>query len=225
MKKILIVDDEPDIRRTLKAALEADGYAVREAGDAVGARTALQESIPDLILLDIKMPGEDGLAFCKRLREEPGKKGIPVIFLTSRGQESQKILGLEFGADDYVVKPFSAGELLARIKAVIRRRSGDLDEDVLTDGNVVLDGAAQSVKQAGRVVELTAKEFQVLRLLMRKKGRVISRPYLMESIWGRDYEQTTRTVDQHIYKIRKALGSDGKRIVSVGTAGYKWEDE
>jgi DNA-binding response OmpR family regulator len=223
-KTVLVVDDESDIRRSLRTALEGDGYAVREAGDAAEARRSLDKSLPDLLILDVRMPGEDGFTFCRKLREEPAHRALPILFLTSRGQESNKVLGLELGADDYVAKPFSVPELLARVKAVIRRRSGDLEADVLEEGPVRLDVAGKSVRVEGDAVKLTAKEFELLHLLLRKKGRVLSRNYLMESIWGRAYEQSTRTIDQHVYKLRKALGDEGDRIVSVGTAGYKWEE-
>jgi DNA-binding response OmpR family regulator len=225
MKTVLIVDDEPDIRRGLRTALEADGYSVKEASDAAAARASLEKALPDLILLDIRLPGEDGFAFCRDLRSQPGWKALPVIFLTSGGQQSQKILGFELGADDYVVKPFSVPELLARVKAVIRRRSGELEEGIISDGAVTLNVPGRTLKVGGISVNLTAKEFDLLRLLMQKAGRVLSRNYLMETIWGREYEQSTRTIDQHVYLLRKALGKPGKRIVSVGTAGYKWEEE
>jgi DNA-binding response OmpR family regulator len=224
MKTVLVVDDEADIRRSVRTALEGDGYAVREAADAVEARQSLEKNLPDLMILDVRMPGEDGFSFCRKLREEPAHRALPILFLTSRGQESNKVLGLELGADDYVAKPFSVPELLARVKAVIRRRSGDLEGDVLMEGPIRLDLAGKSAKVNGATIKLTVKEFDLLHLLLRKKGRVLSRNYLMESIWGRAYEQSTRTIDQHVYKLRKALGKSGDNIVSVGTAGYKWEE-
>jgi DNA-binding response OmpR family regulator len=222
--RILLVDDEADIRSGVRTALEADGFRVQETGSAAEARRALEKEVPDLILLDVRMPVEDGFAFCRALRADPRWRPLPVIFLTSRGQEVSRVLGLELGADDYVVKPFSVPELLARVKAVLRRRRGDLETGVTTESGLTLDVPGHAAALDGRPLKLTAKEFEVLKVLVTKKGRVLSRDYLMESIWGRAYEQSTRTVDQHVYKLRKALGPAGKRIVSVGTAGYKWEE-
>jgi two-component system alkaline phosphatase synthesis response regulator PhoP len=222
-KRILVVDDEKDIRRSVKTALEADGYAVQEAGDAVEARKVLDKGIPDLIVLDVRMPGEDGFSFHRSIQEEPSWQGIPVIFLTSKSGETDRVLGLRMGADDYVVKPFSVPEFLARVQAVLRRK-GSEETSTMSAGRVTLIPEGLSVKVDGQPVKLTIKQFELLKLLIQKKGRALSRSYLMECIWGRDYEQSTRTVDQHIYRLRKSLGTAGEKILSVGTLGYKWDE-
>jgi DNA-binding response OmpR family regulator len=226
MASILVVEDEKDIQRTLRQILEGDGHAVRVAGSAEDAEAELRRAAPELLLLDVRLPGKDGFAFCRGLKASSQWRSIPVIFLTSKLQEAHKVLGFELGADDYITKPFSTLELLARVKAVLKRVSPGSGSTVLSDGRIEVDLAGGALKVDGKAVKVTAKEFRLAALLLEKKGRVLSRSFLMESVWGRDYEATTRTIDQHVYRLRKSLGEAGKKIVWVAAAaGYKWEDE
>lgn len=223
MSSVLIVEDEKDIQRTLRQILEGDGYSVRLAGSAEEAETELRRAVPDLALLDVRLPGMDGFAFCRRLRESSEWKSLPVIFLSSKIQEAHKVLGFEMGADDYVTKPFSALELLSRVRAVLRRRAPDPGTGgVLSDGVVTVDTAGGTLRVDGKAVKATVKEIQLLALLMERKGKILSREFLMERIWGREYEKTARTIDQHVYRLRKALGASGEKLVSVEMMGYKW---
>jgi DNA-binding response OmpR family regulator len=217
------VEDDPGIRKNLKIILEAEGHTVRPCASAEEALTELRKSLPDLILLDVRLPGMDGFGFCRKLRETPEWKTLAVIFLTSKMQETDKVLGLELGGDDYIVKPFSAPELLARVKSVLRRRFPEDEEaTVLTDGLVTVDRGARAARIDGRPLKLTPTQFDLLALLISKKGKALSRAYLMESVWGREYEATTRTIDTHVYNLRKALGDAGARLQAVGATGYKW---
>ena len=207
MTTLLIVDDETDIRRTLRTALEADGYAVREASDAGEARRAIEKALPDLILLDVKMPGEDGLTFCRRLREEPGRKGLPIIFLTSRGQETSRIVGLEMGADDYIVKPYDNDELVARVNAHLRRvPSNTVAEEVIFDGgDFRVNFLNREVIVRGESVHLTPKEFDLLSVLVRNAGRVVTRHELVTEAWGPEYADDVQVLRVHIANLRRKI--------------------
>jgi two-component system, OmpR family, phosphate regulon response regulator PhoB len=220
---ILVVEDDAGIRRNLRLILEAEGHAVRDAGSAEDGLAELRRAKADLVVLDVRLPGMDGFAFCRLLRESPEWKDMAVIFLTSKALESNKILGLELGGDDYVVKPFSAPEFLARLKAVLRRRAPAEEEGAVSDGLVAVDRAGRAASVDGAPLKLTPTQLDLLALLLAKKGKALSRTYLMQSVWGREYEATTRTIDTHIYNLRKALGKAGERLKSVGATGYKWE--
>jgi DNA-binding response OmpR family regulator len=224
---ILIVEDDPGLQRNLRLILEEDGHKARVAGSAEDALPELRRSPPDLVLLDVRLPGMDGFALCRKLRETPEWRQLAVIFLTSKALESNKVLGLELGGDDYIVKPFSAPELLARVKSVLRRRFPE-EEGAVSDGLVTVNRAARTVRVGDAPLKLTPTQLDLLTLLIGKRGKALSRAYLMENVWGRDYEGTTRTIDTHIYNLRKALGAAGARLASVGSMGYKWstpEDE
>jgi DNA-binding response OmpR family regulator len=226
MSRILVVDDEPSLQKTVRRILEDAGHAVRQASDAEEGLAELRRETPDLLLLDVRLPGKDGFDLCKQLRNTPEWKDLAVIFLTSRDEEAHRVLGLELGGDDYMAKPFSAPELLARVKAVMRRRKPPAvaeENESISDGGLSVDVAGHRVEADGKAIKLPAKEFQLLCLLARKKGRVLSRSFLMESVWNREHLDTSRTVDTHVYRLRKRLGPLGSRIVSVGTVGYKWE--
>ncbi|MFA5147416.1 MAG: response regulator [Candidatus Omnitrophota bacterium] len=225
---ILIVEDEKDIVKMLDYNLKKEGFrtlSVRNGEDAVDSARGAP---PDLIILDLMLPGMDGLEVCKKLKGDSKTASVPVIMLTAKSQESDKIVGLELGADDYVTKPFSPRELIARIKAVLRRgKEKEKMPEVLKAGDLTVDLAKIAVTLKGKPVELTGKEFELLKTLMISKGRVLSRDHLLDTIWGFDQalEIQTRTVDVHIRTLRKKLKGESRRIVTVKNYGYRFEDE
>jgi DNA-binding response OmpR family regulator len=223
---LLLVDDDLSLSRVTRTALEKEGYAVRHAAGPEEAMVELRRELPALILLDVRMPGMSGFDLCRRIRETPAWAGIPVVFLTSKDQEADKILGLELGGDDYMTKPFSVGELLARVRAVLRRRKRGEDgpDERLTAGPLSLDTASRLVQVDGATLDLPPKEFGLLKAFLSKKGRVLSRRALMEIVWGQDYVETTRTVDTHVKRLRKNLGPYAACIETVEGAGYRWRD-
>lgn len=223
---ILIVEDEKDIVKMLDYNLKKEGYKVIVADDGEDALDAAKVKHPDLILLDLMLPGLDGLEVCKELKNERKTKSIPVIMLTAKAQESDKVVGLELGADDYVTKPFSPRELIARIKAVLRRGKEKLPE-VIKIGDLGLDFSKIEVTVKDKPVELTAKEFELLKTLIQAKGRVLSRDYLLDNVWGFNHaiEIQTRTVDVHIRTLRKKLKSAAKYILTLKGYGYRFEYE
>lgn len=212
MPRILVVDDEENIVELIRFNLERDGYQVLSAGDGNAALELVRTEAPDLILLDIMLPGKDGLTICRELQNDKEHRHIPVILLSARGEELDKVLGLEMGADDYVTKPFSPRELLARIKARLRRSAGDENRSEnsrrsgrLVHGPLVIDQDRFMVTLDGVRQDLTPKEYELLRFLAREPGRVFSREHLLEQIWGYDYVGDSRTVDVHIRHIRQKL--------------------
>jgi phosphate regulon transcriptional regulator PhoB len=223
---ILIVEDEKDIVKMLDYNLKKEGYKVIVADDGEGALDAANTKHPDLILLDLMLPGLDGLEVCKELKNDRKTKSIPIIMLTAKAQESDKVVGLELGADDYVTKPFSPRELVARIKAVLRRGKEKLPE-LIRIGDLGLDFSKIEVTVKDRPVELTSKEFELLKTLIQAKGRVLSRDYLLDNVWGFNHaiEIETRTVDVHIRTLRKKLKSTAKYIITVKNYGYRFEYE
>ena len=227
-EKILIVDDEKDIVKMLDYNLKKDGYRVISASDGEDALDLASREHPDLIVLDLMLPGLDGLEVCKTLKKEGKTAPIPIIMLTAKTQESDKVIGLELGADDYMTKPFSPRELLARIKAVLRRaKDKEKFPEIIKFGDLTLDLARISVSVKNKKVELTAKEFELLKTLLQAKGRVLSRDYLLDTIWGFDHaiEIETRTVDVHIRTLRKKLKTEAKRIITVKNYGYRFDNE
>lgn len=226
MKKILIVDDEKDIVKMLDYNLKKEGYKTVSAHDGEEALRAANKEIPDLIILDLMLPGIDGLEVCKSLKKEPKTSAIPIIMLTAKSQELDKIIGLELGADDYVTKPFSPRELVARIKAVLRRihERGKLPE-VLKLGALTIDFSKIQVFLKDKNVALTAKEFELLKTLIKAKDKVLSREVLLDNIWGFSHaiDIQTRTVDVHIRTLRKKLKQEAKRIITVKNYGYRFE--
>jgi DNA-binding response OmpR family regulator len=225
-RSILLVDDEPSLQHTVKQILEKEGYKVRAAGSAEDALVELRKSVPDLVLLDVRLPGQSGFDLCKKIRDTPEWRALPVIFLTSRDDEAGVVLGLELGGDDYVIKPFGAAALVARVKAVLRRKSPEKEgEEVLTGGTLEVRVSRHEVLVDGKPLKLLPKEFDLLCCLLRKKGRALTRHYLLERVWGRDDDgPLSRTVDTHVYRLRKTLGSLSNSLQSVGTVGYKWVD-
>jgi DNA-binding response OmpR family regulator len=222
--RILIVEDEPDIVRALELNLKAEGYAVLTAatGDQ-GLETAMRER-PDVVLLDIMLPGMSGLDVCRELRRKNFDGSI--IMLTARSAEVDRVVGLEIGADDYVTKPFGIRELLARIRVRLRRREGtDTREAILRFGDVEVNFEKHEVVRNGARVEITGKEFDVLRLLVQHRGKIVTRERLLEDVWGYEHFPTTRTIDNHILRLRQKLEenpSDPRHILSVYGEGYKF---
>lgn len=224
-QRILIIEDEPDIVEILKYNLERHHYDVdsAETGEA-GLKKAL-DTIPDLILLDLMLPGMDGLEVCRKLREDDRTKNLKVIMLTAKGTEADVVVGLTLGADDYVTKPFSTVELMARIKAVLRRIDTPKDDSpVLTHGTIRLDTNGHEVEVDGEKIVLTLSEFKLLGFLMKKKGRVFTRDQLLDAVVGPDVIVTARNIDVHVAALRKKLGKAGRSIVTVRGVGYRLED-
>jgi phosphate regulon transcriptional regulator PhoB len=227
-EKILIVDDEKDIVKMLDYNLSKEGYKTISAYDGEDAVSLAKKELPNLILLDLMLPEIGGLEVCKLLKKEAKTASIPIIMLTAKRQEMDKVVGLELGADDYVTKPFSPRELLARIKAVLRRAK-ELEKlpQVLKIGDLEIDSSKIQVFVKAKPIELTAKEFELLKTLIAAKGRVLSRDYLLDTIWGFDHamEIQTRTVDVHVRTLRKKLKSEAKKIITVKNYGYRFESE
>ncbi|WP_030576459.1 response regulator transcription factor [Streptomyces anulatus] len=224
MPRVLVVDDESGIRTVLRGYLEADGFAVTEAGDGEAALAVLREDPPDLVLLDVMLPGIDGLEVLRRLR---GFSDAYVILVTARAEEVDKLVGLGVGADDYVTKPFSPREVAARVKAVLRRdRAGrDQEQTALRFAGVTIDLAGREVTAGGEQVELSSLEFDLFAALARAPGRVFSRSQLLERVWGYDFYGDERVVDVHIRSLRARLGDDAgdpHLIATVRGVGYKF---
>jgi two-component system, OmpR family, phosphate regulon response regulator PhoB len=219
---VLIVEDEPPLVTLLRYNLEKEGFQVCEAGDGEEALVQIAERKPDLVLLDWLLPLVSGIEVCRRIRRSPETRALPVIMLTARGEESDRVRGLDSGADDYVVKPFSPSELVARLRAVMRRTHPGSAQDVLRVADVELDTAAHRVARAGKPVHLGPTEYRLLRYLMLHPGRVFSREQLLDAVWGRDIFVEARTVDVHIRRLRKALNVDGAADIvrTVRSAGY-----
>jgi two-component system, OmpR family, alkaline phosphatase synthesis response regulator PhoP len=224
-EKILIVDDEENIVELIKFNLEKNGYKVLTAVNGIDGLKLAKIEVPQLILLDLMLPGMDGYDVCKEIRKDNSISTIPVIMLTAKGDEFDKILGLELGADDYMTKPFSVRELLARIKAVLRRTSEQFIENTYRFGSVTIDFDKHEVLKNDEKVELTVKEFEFLELLIKNKGRVLTRDFLMDRIWGYEYSGETRTVDVHIRHLRQKIEDDDKNpkfIETLRGIGYRF---
>jgi DNA-binding response OmpR family regulator len=226
MPTILIVEDEDTVREVVSEGLQSEGYEVLVANNGLDGLRQAREADPDLILLDLMLPEMDGLSVCRALRRN---SDVPIIMLTARGTEMDKIAGLETGADDYVVKPFSLGELLARIRSLLRRTRNDKQENQmqLTAGNINLDFTSRRVSKDNEEVHLTQKEFNLLAELIRNKGAVLSRDLLLQKVWGYKYIGNTHTVDVHIRWLREKIEldpSDPVRIVTVRGVGYRFEE-
>jgi two-component system phosphate regulon response regulator PhoB len=221
MQRILIVEDEKDIREVLAFNLRREGFTVLEAGDGGRALELAAEKKPDLILLDIMLPVLDGLSVSRCLQRDPATAAVPVIMITARGEEVDRIVGLELGAADYVTKPFSVREVILRIRAVLRWRAVPGEAVPVCCGDIRLDAADHTVRVAGRPVGLTVTEFRLLEDLMRNKGRVRSRAQLLDAVWGFSFEGYARTVDTHIRRLRSKLGNSAERIETVRGIGYR----
>lgn len=224
--KVLVVEDEESLALLLRYNLEAEGYAVELIYRGDEAEIAIAEAPPDLIVLDWMLPGISGLELCRRLRAGKDSANIPIILLTARSEESDRIRGLATGADDYVVKPFSLPELMARVRAILRRTNPERIAAMLTAGDIELDREQHRVTRNGRLVRLGPTEFRLLEFLMQSPGRVYSRSQLLDGVWGRDVYVDERTVDVHIGRLRKALirGQEPDPVRTVRGAGYAFSD-
>jgi len=224
---ILIVEDEADVALMLRYNLEAEGFKVQTATTGDEAVERMREAIPDLILLDWMLPGLSGIALCRRWRAREETSRVPIIMITARGEEEERIRGLATGADDYVVKPFSVPELIARITALLRRSSPQLVTSVLRAGDLELDRTSHRVRRGGREVHLGPTEYRLLEYLMRHPGRVYSREQLLDGVWGNDVYVDERTVDVHVGRLRKAINRRASEIDPIRTvrgAGYAFDE-
>jgi two-component system phosphate regulon response regulator PhoB len=224
---ILVVEDEDSLATLLQYNLQKEGYDVALAGDGEEALLLVDERLPDLVVLDWMLPKVSGIEVCRRLRQRNETRNLPIIMLTARGEETDRVRGLDTGADDYVVKPFSMTELTARIRAVLRRLRPGLAEDRVRRGDILIDRVAHRVKRAGAEIHLGPTEFRLLDYLMQHPGRVFSREQLLDAVWGSDVYVEARTVDVHIGRLRKALGvsEDDDPIRTVRSAGYSLDLE
>ena len=226
MPLIYIVEDDEDINELLVYNLKKEGFQVKPFLESKKALESLTSDFPDLILLDIMLPDIDGLEFCKRVKSDTKLSKIPIIMLTAKSTEIDKIVGLELGADDYITKPFSFRELIARIKAVLRRaeRCKEESSTVLKENDLKIYPDKFEIFISDKKVDLTKKEFQLLMALIKNKGKVLSREYLLENIWKDELNVFDRTIDVHIKKLRDKLERYGEKIKTVRGVGYKWED-
>ncbi len=226
-KKIVIIEDEADIRELLEFHLEQAGYATVGCDDGAAAIDVVVQEEPDLIILDIMLPGMVGTEICKTLKQGDDTKRIPIIMLTAKGEEIDRVVGFELGADDYVTKPFSPRELVLRIKAILKRAQPAPGEsqDVIRLNDISVNIPKHEVHCDGEPVSLTATEFSLLRTLIQRRGRVQSREMLLETVWGYDYAGFTRTVDTHMRRLRSKLGKSGDRIETVRGVGYRIKED
>ena len=224
---ILIVEDEPDLASTLEYTLQREGYRTRVAGSGAAALTGVrQDPAPDLILLDLMLPDISGLEVCRLVRSDAATRSIAILMLTAKGEEMDRVVGFEVGADDYVVKPFSVRELVLRIAALLRRSRGiEADEEVITFGRLKMDGSAHRSWLDDEEIALTALEFKLLALLMSRRGRVQTRDTLLTDVWGYVTDVTTRTVDTHVKRLREKLGPAGGYVETVRGVGYRFKEK
>jgi DNA-binding response OmpR family regulator len=228
MSLVLVVEDEVDLSKVMRDRLVADGHEVVVAHDGAAAMSNVAKRVPDVILLDWMLPDMDGLAVCRRLREN---HLMPIIMVTARGDEVDRVLGLEVGADDYLVKPFSLRELLARVRAMLRRvdldgrRQGAPATERIQTGPLVVDATSRVATLDGVPMHLTRKEFELLTVLVSNPGRAFSREFLVERVWGSDFDGFDRAVDTHVTRLRRKLGPLGDRIVTVWGVGYRFNPE
>ncbi|EJS66787.1 response regulator transcription factor [Bacillus cereus] len=218
--KVLVVDDESDMRQLVGMYLDNFGYEWGEAENGKEALRKLETDHYDFVVLDIMMPEMDGLSVCKEIRKT---SDVPIIFLTAKGEEWNRVNGLRMGADDYIVKPFSPGELIARMEAVLRRYTKQEQQEEIQFGPILINEKSRRIETDGQVVSLTVKEFDLLYFLCQHNGQVFSREQLLEKVWGYDYAGSTRTVDTHVKTMRLKLGESGNYIQTVWGVGYKFE--
>ncbi|MEY4489182.1 MAG: hypothetical protein RIQ79_1690 [Verrucomicrobiota bacterium] len=225
-KKILVVDDEADVTDLLVYTFKAKGFVVEAVNDPSRSVGIARTFLPDLVILDVMMPDLSGIQICRMLRADPKLKKVPVIFLTAKAEESDRIQGLEIGADDYICKPFSTKELVLRVQTILRRFNEGVAEvpRLITIGQIVLDGERHIVSVAGEVVDLTATEFKLLRLLMERRGRVQTREHLLINVWNYETEIETRTVDTHVRRLREKLAGEADWIETIRGVGYRFAE-
>lgn len=223
MRTVLVIDDEKDIVENIEYNLSKEGYKVSKSYDGINGLEAVQKKSPDIVILDLMLPGMTGIEVCKAMKADPKTSAIPIIMLTAKGEETDKIVGLEVGADDYITKPFSIKELAARIKTILKR-CGKKEEAVQTlkFPGLDIDPDSHTVKVSGREIELTAKEFLLLEHLARNPERVFSRNRLLDLVWGIDVAIETRTVDVHMRRLREKLGKSSKYLKTLHSVGYKF---
>ena len=222
---ILVIDDEPELVRLLDYALTQAGFLVISARDGEKGLAAARKHAPDLVLLDVMMPGLDGLEVCRRLKGDPQTASILVLLLTAKSDEGDRVLGLELGADDYLTKPFGMKELIARVKALLRRNEAPASaQEVVKAGPLVLDVGRRTLRVAGKPVELTTTEFDLLRALASRRGKVLSREDLIQAARGQEATITDRTIDVHIASIRRKLGRSGDLVETVRGVGYRLKE-
>ena len=229
-KKILVVEDEPDIRKLVHYNLAQEKYQVIEAEDGEKALRLLQREKPDLIVLDLLLPGMSGLELCRALRERPETANLPILMLTAKAGETDRVVGLELGADDYLTKPFSPREMVARVKAILRRsemQATPAKEEVYERGPLKINFATYEVQVKGKPIRLTLKEFELLRVLVQNPNRVLNRDQLLDRVWGGETFVTPRTVDVHIRRLRKAIEKNDRKpmwVLTVRGVGYKFDE-
>ena len=230
-QKILVVEDEPDIRKLVNYNLAQERYKVLEAEDGEQALKIIQRDKPNLVILDLMLPGLSGIEVCKLLRERPDTAKLPILMLTAKAGEADRVLGLEMGADDYLAKPFSPRELVARVRAILRRANGAANVEQLPSydkGGLKIDFTTYEVFARGKIVKLTLKEFELLKFLVQNPNRVLNRDQLLDRVWGGDTFVTPRTVDVHIRRLRKAIEKDDshpKWILTLRGVGYKFDEK
>jgi two-component system phosphate regulon response regulator PhoB len=222
-RKVLIVDDEPDVTGLVAYHLKAKGYTVESVNDPLRSIGLARSFLPDLVILDVLMPGLSGLQVCRMLRSDPKLKKVPIIFLTAKVEEGDRIQGFEAGADDYLCKPFSVKELVLRVQSVLRRvaEAAPPEPARLEVGRIVLDADRHAVTVNGAPIELTATEFKLLQLLMARRGRIQSREHLLVNVWNYSTEVETRTIDTHIRRLREKLGPEAAWIETIRGVGYR----
>jgi phosphate regulon transcriptional regulator PhoB len=225
--RVLIVEDERDIRDLVLFHLEREGFQVSSASSGEEALRQVRHASPDLVLLDLMLPAMGGLEVCRKLRQDPATVALPIVMLTAKGDEVDRVLGLELGADDYIVKPFSPKELLARVRAVLRRAKPAPGAAAIAIGVLAIDPGTRTVTVQGAPLTLTHKEFELLSALADAQGRVLSREFLLDRVWGysRAGEIESRTVDVHVRRLRVKLGPEGRRILTVKSVGYRLDPE
>ena len=221
MTRVLVVEDDRDIAELVERYLQKAGFSIELLSSGRDALKAIADHTPDLLILDLMLPHVDGLEICRSVRSDPRTAAIPIIMLTARAEESERIVGLEIGADDYVAKPFSPNELVARVRALLRRTQRQPETRDMSYGPIHVDTERHVVSSAGAAVALTAKEFLLLQYLLRHRGRVLSRDVLLTDVWGYKYTGGTRTVDVHVRRLREKLPALGDAIVTVKQFGYK----
>jgi two-component system, OmpR family, phosphate regulon response regulator PhoB len=224
--RILVVEDDKNIAKLIQYNIEKAGFVCTVTADGNTALNIIEKEKVDAIILDIMLPGIDGLEVCRRIRKDQKKAAIPIIILTAKGEEVDRIVGLELGADDYIVKPFSPRELVLRIKAVLKR--GLINEgapDILQVGKLIIDSSKHTITLNGKEIDFTPIEFKLLVILVNRKGRVQSRDILLNDVWSIDSYITTRTVDTHMKRLRQKLGKMGNQIKTIRGIGYKFTDE
>ena len=222
---VFIVEDEPDLRDTLKYNLENEGFSVKAFSNGEDFLSSVDKNKPSLVILDLMLPGVSGLDVCRELRSNDNYDGIGIVMLTAKSEEIDRIVGFELGADDYVTKPFSVRELILRVKVLLKKRTDDgANEKILEFGPILMNLDAHEVSIDGKIVNLTALEFKLLKHLLKRKGRVQTRDQLLGDVWGYSSEVTTRTVDTHIKRLREKLGEPGDLIQTIRGVGYRFNN-